>query len=267
MSIATGAQEKLEAIVAAHGGAAVAKEAVVRFAYSLRVLPGERLITLSEVAFRPGDFEHLWVRAAPEGVLQRFDLTAPGGGLGRELAAAGGLGLATEEEEAVDFALRSIRYFFLPALAFTAGRWEFRTLLAPPGVEAPAPLEAACLEPGSPHGPCLLEADAGTGLLRRVVYAGRHPFVAGAVHAVAFSDYVEAGGLWVAGRRVHRALRPPAERVPDPFARLRGPPAADEVSLEEEVSGLRIVAPEEAEALYPLPAEETTAAGPTVELE
>ncbi len=203
---------------AKHGGAeAWRRHTAVTFAYSVEERNGRRTV-FPEVAFRLDDYRNLWVRkdAGAEPRLILPDASSE-----------------FEGSPALGFALASIRYFFSLPLASSVGRWEFRQLLAPPDVSLPPVLEVLPREPSSPIGPCRLSFDEKSGLVRRVVFTGRHPFVSGGSQTVELDLYEEISGMQIARLRTGTRLR-------------------------EEVSDIVFLSRGEADSRYPLPEPEAT---------
>ncbi|HVR73671.1 MAG TPA: hypothetical protein VMT52_05040 [Planctomycetota bacterium] len=249
----------LERLRDAHGGAAAWKrQGAVRFAYRITGPALRAPVELPEVAFFLEDFRHVWIvppdgQRNPGGAARpiSIDISLPPGAVAAAVEAArvGGAAPAWSEGERalVDYALRSIRYFLELPLATSTGRWSLQSLLMPPDVVAPPEIEVKPLARGSPLGPCRLYIDPRTGLLSRVSYVGLHPLVSRALHQVTFEGYERVSGIAIAGRRAHTALeRAVGEPVTGAGA---GVPARNRV-LEEEVSGVRFLAPGEAAARY-----------------
>ena len=218
----------------------------VSFAYQVRFSDGEE-ISLAEVALRFDEFEHLWVRSSPGDPLTCVKLVGSPGAVASELA------LASEtREDGLDFALRSIRLFFSVPLTTSRGPWEYRSLLRPSLIWGEPQLEVVFNGAFDPHGACFLELDPKRGALRRIVYAGRHPFVRAKPAYATFSEYAEIEGVPIAARRTHREMSPPP-CPKDPFAEFGRP--RDPVFLEETVSVVRFLSTVEAGVLLPIPEE------------
>jgi hypothetical protein len=206
----------------AHGGAAAwRKHAAVRFAYEVD-LGAEGVTTFRDVAFRLTDYKHLWVTLDGEKnprvvtLGDRLDIDLP---------------------DRVRLALHSIRYLFSLPLASSVGRWEFRQPLGPPDFEAQRLLEIVPLERGAPIGPCLLELEEDSGLVKRFVYAPARRFGSAEPRSLEMGGVIEAGGCRIAATRRSAGSR-------------------------ETVSSVEFLSREEADARYPLPEEPPAAPAP-----
>ncbi|MBI4604209.1 MAG: hypothetical protein HY721_19800 [Planctomycetes bacterium] len=229
----------------AHGGAAAwRRHTAVHFAYRASAEDGSA-IELREVAFRLDDPRFLWI-AGPGGEAPAPVKLAPG--------------LRHGGSAALGFALGAARYLLCLPLASSAGRWEVRELLPPPGVEAPRALEVVPRDGLAPLGPCRLHGDPATGLLRRAYYLSEHPFARGGPVAVDFDDYAEVSGVRCARRRVHWRPEAPAPGTLDPLEAAFAPSGPSgggrRVILREEVEDVRFLSREEADARYGVPEEE-----------
>ena len=218
----------------------------VSFSYRVRFSDGEE-ISLAEVALRFDDFQHLWVRSAPGDPLARIALDDPSGELDPFLVEAAGA-----RARGLDFALRSIRLFFSVPLTSSRGPWEYRTLLGPSLYWGEPQLEVVFRGSLDPHGACFVELESDPRTLRRIVYAGRHPFAPSGPSYATFSEYEDVEGVPIAARRVHRELTPPPH-ARDPFPELGRTP--NPVFLEETVRAVRFLSAAATEVLLPLPLE------------
>jgi hypothetical protein len=250
------AESVLRQLRKAHGGEeSWRRHSGVAFRYRVRTPPGD-WIELPGGAFRLGDFRFLWLENESGGPALRISLESPPGDVARAAREAGG-GSAWDGAtlESVDFGLRSIRYFFLLPLATCHGRWEYRVLLSPLDVDRSPAIEVVAREPSSPHGPCLLEAGAGSGkLLGKLVYAAKHPFARRGPYLVEFEGYQDFAGVRIAARRRHHSVKP-EETLPPPFPEGSAPAPEPCLLLEEEVSDIRWLDAEGTAALCPLPEE------------
>jgi hypothetical protein len=216
----------------------------VSFAYRVRFADGEE-ISLTEVALRFDEFEHLWVRSSPGDSLTCVTLAGGPGGMASQLA------LGSETREAgLDFALRSIRLFFSVPLTTSRGPWEYRSLLRPSLAWGEPQLEVVFRGAFDPHGACFLELDPSRRAPRRIVYAGRHPFVQAMPAYATFSEYAEIEGVPIAARRTHHEMSPPPSPR-DPFPELGRP--RDPMFLEETVRAVRFLSAVEVGRLLPIP--------------
>jgi len=184
-----------------NGGVEAWKQhAAVRFSYAVELGGHKGRVVFPEVAFRLDDYRQLWARWEGDPQLVRLRL-------GESPRIRGSLALG--------FALSSIPYFFCLPLASATGTWEFRSLIAPRGTAVPAEFETVPQYPMAPIGPCLIQADLNGDPLAKIVYKGKHPFLAARPHSLEFQDYKKVRGVEIAQLRTHTVL----ERQDfDPFA-------------------------------------------------
>lgn len=277
---ATRAGEIMTRLRSRHGGTEQFRRfAGVAFSYRARFRDQER--RFDTVGFRFGDWNHLWIRTAPEAETVLVGLGESAQALrGRPIATittaaatpdglvrlSGARGLESPEgpvkrelftDPELDLALRSLPFLLEPSLTTSTGRWWYRTLIAPG--HAAEELGRVEVEPGpscSIDGTYLLEADARTGLLSHILYRGTHRVIRGRTQLVTLDDYASVQGIEVARRRVHRRPVDAKERqlTRNPF--VDPPPAREETFLEERLDAIRFLTPAEADELLPLPIDE-----------
>ena len=254
---ATGVGGAISEVRRLHGGLEhLRRFGGVEFAYRAKHLDGT--LAFDRVAFRFDDSRHIWVRSSADDELCRVDLSQETGTLFAAPVSEGGLLEASEIQPSVlrnptaDFALRTLRIFFEPALMSGVGRWEVRSLIAPPGVaDDIKPVEIGSRDPHVPEGPYLVEADRESGLIARVLYRASHPFTKERTHRVTFSDYATIDGFAIARERLHS--RPPIRPGPNLEANpFRPSPASIDV-LREEIDGVRFLSHDAVERNCPLP--------------
>ena len=224
----------LEALREQEGIGAWKKYSYVRFAYKISIRGIGQEITCPEVAFRTSDYRRLWVSFGA----QRPAAISLAGPPGSESGVKADVALDPRGLLGLDFALRSVRYFFALPLATSVGRWEFRRLLGPRGVPSSTQIEIKPLEPFTPLGECILGERGPDGLLTRIVYASLHPFAAEAPQVLVLEDYQPSGGVQVARRRAHApAPREDSSAPPaDPFPEVGRAPEEDRWLLREEIT-------------------------------
>ncbi len=212
----------------AHGGAeAWRRHAAVRCRFEIEVPEEDVKLVFDRAAFRLDDERFVWVTRRDGAAPVRWALENP---LEHPFEYEGSPGAG--------FALQALPYLLCLPLATSSGRWEFRTLLAPPDAGPMRAIEVVPLPETSPLGALKLETDPASGLLKSALYEGRHPFVTGA-RAVTFEDYAEAEGVRFARRRIHFA---PAARG-----------SISKRMLVETVSEVAFLDREEADRLCPIP--------------
>jgi hypothetical protein len=251
----------LEALREEEGLASWNKYAFVRFSYRI-FLPAAssgipKGIYCPEVAFRTNNYRRLWVSLEAGKAPKSISLEGPPGAVVHALLEGEDPGSGDRKDWTldsrallgVDFALRSIRYFLSLPLATSAGRWEFRSLLAPPEMTSPAFLEAAPLEPSAPLGQCVLGEREKDGLLSKLVYASKHPYASSAPLVLVLDDYRVSGGVKIARRRAHLPTRSDSVE-PDPFPEEGKAPRGEPWVLREEVDDVLFLEAREGEERY-----------------
>jgi hypothetical protein len=202
----------------------------VRFAYAVEFGGSQGRVVFPEVAFRLDDYRHIWVRREGDPhPVRRI--------LGEVPRVHGSLALG--------FALSSVPYFF--CLPLTAERgWEFRGLIAPAGVVVAAEFEMIPRDPTAPIGACLIPAGPEGNPLGKIVYRGKHPFLAGRPHLLEFQGYRKVCGVEVAKVRTHVNL---AAKGFDPFAQE---PSSPVWILRETLTKVTFLSQQEADQRYPV---------------
>jgi hypothetical protein len=207
------------------------KQSAVRFRYEVELGGHTGKVVLPEIVLRLGDYRHVWVRR--EGDPQPVRLVL-------------GESPAIEDSLALGFALSSLPYFFCLPLASAADSWEFRSLVGPPGIPVPAEFETVPPYAQAPMGACLIQAGRSDDPLVKIVYKGRHPFLAARPHSLEFQDYRKVSGVEIAHVRTHSVLEP---EVFDPFEDATEPPTW---ILRETLRHVVFLSREEADQRYPV---------------
>jgi hypothetical protein len=223
-------------------------------------------VSLPEVAFHLDDYRYLWVTPRAGGEPVRLYLGDKPGALLTRLEEAG-LELPTADADptgcraGVAFSLRSIRYFLTLPLTTTLGRWEFRSIVSPPGVELPPVLEVFSEEPFAPIGPCLLYVDPTRSHVSQVVYVIRRGRQ-GTPLKLSLSEYEAVGGIWIARNRCHTRMEkepaPKPERDPFGFAVEEEEKEEPSCVLREEVANVVFLPREHMVESYPRPEDEAS---------
>jgi hypothetical protein len=275
----TPTEDRLDALRSAYGGRERwERHAGVRFSYELKLPPESpgledpealtTTVSFAEVAFRLGDYHHLWVTPREDGTPIRLELDSEWGALVRELRAVG-VGIEAEgpaRERALarlELGLRSIRYFFQLPLGSTLGRWQFHSLLAPPTHDVSPALDLVPLEPGAPLGACLLFLEPESYLIVKAVYVLKDGPLGRQAVQLDFDGHevVEGVRVPVARRHVRVPEAQPGFRRKDPFGLDPPEPAPDaSVLLQERVTRVAFLDGEALDRKCPLPetpAEET----------
>lgn len=262
----------LEAVRSAYGGAERwRRHAGVRFTYGVKLIPeasgledpesGATTVTFPEVAFRLGDYRHLWVLHRDTDAPVLLDLDSEWGALVRTLQAAGvGIGVDGPSRERklalLELGLRSIRYLFQLPLGSTRGRWAFHSLLSPPTHEVSPAVDLVPLEPGAPIGACLVFLEPESHLISRAVYVLKDGPLGRQAVELEFDGHELVDGIRVPVARRHRRI-PEARagfRRQDPFGLDPPEPVPGEtILLRERITGVAFLDADALEARCPLP--------------